>query len=586
MSLATSRGTFKVILEGRGPVTLRPSDHVATGGEGAIYHVSDLAVKIYLDPQKMKQRGVPDRIKTMASTLKYPYIMAPVGLALSERGEPVGHYLPYVEDPPVAHPLSRVFTNDFYQSEGFTGKLASKLIDRMRETVVFAHDHGALLIDPNELNWFALKVKNDPEPRIIDVDSWVIGPMPSTVSVMPSIRDWHVKHFGTESDWFSWGVVTFQVYTGIHPYKGTLDGYGRSEMEKRMQNNASVFSTGVRLNRAVRDFSCIPSPLLNWYEATFQKGERTKPPSPFDTGVTAPRAARVLRVVTSGKTGTLVFEKLLGFPLDPVVRTFPCGAALLVSGRLIDIATRRQIAIVQSPSCEVVQAGHGWLIGNYDGREATFIYVNGSDLRSEILQFRMNASRLLGYEDRMFAVAETGLTEIKFNSFGDRLVASAGQSWGIISKSTKWFGGVGVMDAMGAKFVVVPFGESSVAQMRVRELDGIQVVSAKAGNRFVSLVALDKSGAYHKIELTFDREYRAYKAWTDVVDGPELNMAILPKGVSAIINRDGELVIYVPTNGNITRVEDGQIATDMLLSNWGDRVIYVQDGEVWSVRTK
>src|SRR5271154_5011587 len=100
MSIATSRGNIQVVLEGRGPVTLRPRDHVATGGEGSIYRVSDLVVKMYLDPVKMKQRGTPDKIRKLASMLKHPYIMTPIGLAVTAAGDPVGHYLPYVEDPP------------------------------------------------------------------------------------------------------------------------------------------------------------------------------------------------------------------------------------------------------------------------------------------------------------------------------------------------------------------------------------------------------------------------------------------------------------------------------------------------------
>lgn len=586
MSTATSRGNIQVILEGRGPVTLRPNDHIATGGEGSIYRISDLVVKIYLDPKKMQQRGTPDKVRKLSALLKHPYIVTPLGLVVTANGNPVGHYLPYIEDPPIGHPLSRVFTNDFYQSEGFTNKLASKLVERMRETVLFAHDHGALLIDPNELNWFALSVRQDPEPRIIDVDSWVLGQMPPTVAVMPSIRDWHAKKFGHESDWFSWAVVTFQVYTGIHPYKGTLNGYARADMERRMKDNASVFTSGVRLNRAVRDFSCIPTPLLGWYEATFQKGERIRPPSPFDTGITTPQIARVLRTVTTGRTGMLIFEKLLGYAGDSVIRTFYCGVALLASGKLIDLSTKRQIAIVSSPACEISRVDRGWLIGSLEKREATFMYVNERDMSSELLQSRIQARRIFGYENRMFVVGDNGLTEIKSNLFGEKFIASAGQTWGVIVNSTKWFGGVGVLDAMGAKFVIAPFGDGAVAQIRARELDGIQVITAKAGNRFASFIALDKKGNYQKIEIAFDHEYRAYKVWTGIVDGPELNLAILPKGVCATIVRDGELDIFVPANGNMTRVEDKQVATDMILSNWEDRVIYIQNGEVWVVRMK
>jgi len=43
--------------------------------------------------------------------------------------------------------------------------------------------------------------------------------------------------------------------------------------------------------------------------------------------------------------------------------------------------------------------------------------------------------------------------------------------------------------------------------VRVRELDGLKVVAAKAGNRIVSVIAADKSGAYRKFEFTFAANY-------------------------------------------------------------------------------
>jgi hypothetical protein len=153
--------------------------------------------------------------------------------------------------------------------------------------------------------------------------------------------------------------------------------------------------------------------------------------------------------------------------------------------------------------------------------------------------------------------------------------------------STKWFQGVGVMDAMGAKYVITPFGEESVVQERIRELDQLRTVTAKSGNRFISLIGVDRSGVYHKVEITFDRDYKSHKVWVAETDGPELNLAILPKVVCATIVKDGELDIFVPVkNQDINRVEDKGIGTDMILSNWEDRVVYIQNGAVWSLRMK
>lgn len=571
---------ISVVLEGKGPVTLRDSNYVASGGEGTIYKVSDVVVKIYHEPEKARQRGMPDKIKLLAG-LKHPYVSSPKGLVTKPNGDLLGHYLPYVD----GHPLSRVFTNDFWLKEGFTNRHASTLVDRMRDVFSFAHQNKAVLVDANELNWFTLFGGSDPEPRVIDVDSWSVGRWPATV-IMPSIRDWHSKTFNEHTDWFTWGIVTFQIYTGLHPYKGTLDGFDRGDLEGRMKANASVFSKGVRLNRAVRDFSTIPNSLLGWYEATFQNGERHNPPSPFDTSVVTPRAAQVLRMVTTGRTGLLVFEKLVGIPSDPAVKTFHCGTVLLSSGRLIDLATKREICTIASRSCEVVRCGNGWFVAEMQNREIYFRYVEESGLKLTELSLRLNGHSLVSFENRLFVVTDAGLSEVKLTLL-NKPIASLGKTWGAMLHSTKWFQGVGVMDAMGAKYVITPFGEESVIQERIRELDRLRVVAAKCGNRFISLIGVDKSGVYHKVEITFDREYKSHKVWVAKTDGPELNIAILPKGVCATIVKDGELDIFVPIkNQDINRVEDKGVGTDMILSNWEDRVIYIQDGAVWSLKMK
>jgi hypothetical protein len=570
---------IQVVLEGKGHVTLRDSNYVATGGEGKIYKISDSVVKIYHKPDVAKKRDMPEKIRLL-SKLRHPYVSSPTGLVTTPAGDCVGHYLPFVD----GHALPLVFTNDFWKTQKFENKHASTLVARMREIVSFAHQNKALMVDANELNYFALFSGSDPEPRVIDVDSWAIGKWPATV-IMPSIRDWHAKSFDEKTDWFAWGIVTFQVYTGLHPYKGTLDGFDRGDLEGRMKANASVFSTGVRLNRAVREFSTIPSALLNWYEATFQNGERVEPPSPFDTGITAPKAARTMRVVTVGRS-QLVFEKIYDSVQDPALRVFHCGVAILTSGKLIDISTKRQIGDTVSTSCEIVKVQGGWLVAELNQRTATVRYIEEGSFKSTDMSLKLTGYNLVSYENRLFVVMEAGLTELTFH-FGSKPIVSASiNPLGAMLNSTKWFQGVGVMDAMGAMYLITPYGDSFGTHIRVRELDGLKIVTAKAGNRFVSLIGVDKTGVYKKIEVTLDRDYKSYTIWAGDTDGPELNIAILPKGVCATIVRDGEVNIFVPVNGQMTRIEDSQIGTDMLLANWLNKVVYIQNGAVWSLSMK
>ena len=575
------RGSQKVVLDGRGPLTIREADHIHTGGEGAIYRAKDTVIKIYLDPEKMQRDGMPEKIRMLAS-LRHPYIVVPEGVVLDpDSHKPIGLYLPFTH----GEHLPPLFTNTFRTREGFGDDGAKCLAERMRETIAFVHDHKALMIDPNPVNWMVImKTIHDPEPRAIDVDSWTIGRW-HTHTTMPSIHDWHTSGFTEMSDWFSWGVVTFELLTGIHPYRGTLVGYKRGDFEARMKDNASVFAPGVQLNTNVRDFSCIPSTLLHWYQAVFQQGERNVPPSVFAKTIAMAQAIRTTRIVTTA-SGALVFERLLSNAQANAVRIWPCGAVLLENGIVMDLKSGRMLGTLQSRNGEVVRVKEGWLFADWVGGLLHFFHVDERTLTIQPLSLVLIGHALVRYENRLFVVTETELVELEL-LYAGRAILSIGKRTPVLQpKSTYWSGGVGIQDALGAVFLVTPFGDSSCISVRVRELDGLRPISAKAGNRFVAVVAVDKTGAYRKLEFWFSHDYASYTVWEGKTDNPDLNMSILPRGVCATVVKDGELTIFVPSNGQVNRVADKTIATRMELATWENQVVYLLDGQVWSVRMK
>lgn len=576
--MALARRNINVRLSGRGPITIRPSDHVATGGEGEIFRASNTVIKLYTDPRKMMNDEMREKIELL-SLIKHKFIVAPKGLALDDSGRPIGYYMDYVD----GEPFPRVFTNDFRQRECFGDQKASVLVDRMREAVQFAHGQKAILADANELNWLMVINANNPEPRVIDVDSWQVGRWPAKV-IMPSIKDWHSVRFSELTDWFAWGIVSFQVYVGIHPYKGTLDGFERGDLEGRMKANASVFSSGIKLNRAVRNFSVVPSRLLDWYAETFQNGRRSTPPSPFDKGLTVSPVVLTKHAVVSGG-GLLICDKIFSAKNDKAIRVFPCGVVLLESGRLVDLYSKREIGKAKSNKCEMVLTEKGWLKTDHDSSGIIFSLINPVNFEETGLAISIDIRKIVRYENRIFALGESGLTEMVLVG-GTKPILSGGNTWGVMVNATIWFDGIGVQDAMGASYIIAPFGENSCAQMRVRELDGLRPVNAKAGHRFVSIVAVDKNGQYQKFEFSFNETYSSYRLWHGMTDDPDINIAILPKGVCATIVRDGELDIFVHATGNMTKIQDKQVSTEMTLANIGDKVVYIYEGEVWSARIK
>jgi len=571
---------LRVTLEGHGPIQLTQNDYVASGGEGTVYRKGGSVIKIYHDADRMRRERLPDKI-ALLTRIRHSYIVSPKGLVLDANGDPIGLHMDHVD----GEPLPRIFTNAFRARASFTDDDGSALVDRMRETVRAAHGSGAVMVDGNEFNWLAQigGHSRKPEPRVIDVDSWAIGRWPASV-IMPSIMDHHSRGFSQLTDWFAWGIVTFQVYAGIHPYKGTLSGYGPGDLERRMKANASVFSNGVGLNAAVRNFRNIPGRLLDWYVATFQHGERTVPPSPFESGVTTARIAQV-KIATASAAGLVIHEKLFGESGDRAIRIFPGGTALLRSGRVIDLALRREITQGAGSDTEIITTDEGWLLADMRGTAVSARFIDRDTLTEHVLTIPVRGRRLFRSNDRLFIVTERGLTELRVMSLGKPVLA-AGNTWGALPNSTRWFENVGIQDASGASYLIAPFGTEACAQIRVRELDGLVPVDAKAGHRFVAVVASDRSGSYHKLEFRFDEEYGSYKFWKEPTDRTELNLAILPRGICASIEKDGELALFVPSTRVTKLVADRTVTTDMLLDRWGEKVTYLKDGAVWQVRMK
>jgi hypothetical protein len=571
------KGNLNVTLVGRGPLVLRESNYVTSGGEGAIYVAGNTVIKIYADKRKMVRDGMAEKIRAL-SAIKHPSIVAPAGIVTDDKSsDPIGFHMPLVS----GEPLPRAFTADFRARTGFADAAAAGVAHVMWDATRCAHDHGAVMVDANEFNW--LLDDRHFFPRVIDVDSWAIARWPATV-IMPSIRDWRAKSFDAMTDWFSWGIVAFQVFTGIHPYKGRLDGYKPGDLERRMRDGASVFAPGVRLPQSARDPSRIPGPLLDWFRDEFQDGGRSAPPDPLDVSKKAPTAAKVMRTVVGDASG-LVHEKVFA-AIRPVVRVWPCGAALLDNGEVVDMAGRDGPRIGGlGPGGEVVRADGGWLLAHCSAGKASLWW----SARGEFAPINLDlaARALFRSGDRLFVVTESELVEVaaRGTSSGPP-VAMIGQRWGVRPNATRWFDGVAVQDVLGAAFLVLPT-KAGIIQARATELDGLTPIAGVGSDRFACIVASDRTGAYRRVEFAFDASGSPAKApWIGPNDGPDLNMVAMPSGAVATVVEDGEIVIFVPANGNVRKVQDAGIATNVRLSRWGTKVVYLCDGAVWWVRTK
>jgi hypothetical protein len=541
--------TVKVRIPGKGNVTLTSKDYLATGGEGTVYVKSGLVYKLYLDPVAARARGIEEKVKLLAQ-VRHPYVVSPLGVLENDKQEVVGFYM---EEAPGV-PLVKTFTNAWRDPNGFGLKESLALVENMRKALCFVHQAGAVTVDANEMNYLAHGV----EPRLLDVDSWQIGRFKAS-AVMPSIRDPHAKVFDEGSDWFAWAVVTFQVLTGIHPYKGTHPSFKRGDLAARMAANVSVLDPTVSTNAGVRDFSDIPGHLLDWYRDVFQAGRREAPPS-----VTAPTArkspSRKKAAQTSPSRG-LNYEMLLELP-GRLRMLLPGGFAILETAERVLFDLQRRVvlegappdavAAVLSHRAAVLRTASATVLAQLtsSGIRATTLRgprepVPPSTAQQQELPFL--ASELRAWDGRLFALSrdsETGLSELQVDALGGQTLLSIKGSWPFLARSARIFGSMAVFDALGAPYLVLPLKDSVYVE-RCPSLRGHEVLDALALSPDRALViALKKNdGQLYRMTLARQVDGSFGTAIATLTDMPKLNAALSEKGLLLCHGEQSELLL-------------------------------------------
>lgn len=568
-------GNAHIELVGRGEVTIRPSNYVATGGEGSVYRLNDTIVKLYTDPTRMLVNDFGEKLKLLSS-IKHNQIVAPAG-TVKKSGREIGYYMPYV----AGEPLSRMFTNDFIVRNSITNNDTVEVVRSMREIILVAHKHNAVLTDANELNWLVeLRKNKNPLPYVIDVDSWSIGRWKGAV-IMPSIRDYHTMAFNEQSDWFAWGVVTFQLFTGVHPYKGVLNGFERGNLEARMRANASVFAPGVKLSHAVRDFALIPRGLARWYEEVFQQGKRLPPPEVFDVVSLQGTVGKIYRVVTQA-TGRLTYTKLYDSGNSGIVNIFPSGVLARSDGVLVDIDSKKELGTFHSKHVELVEVDDGYIIADFENGNPLCTYVERKTGRKEVVSLPFEIKKFVRVNDRLFGVHDKGLMELIFHVF-KKVIASVKATWNALPQSTDWLSGFGLQNALGAMYLIYPYGDDMCAHIRMCELDDVTVIQGVRGHQSFSFVGVTKTGDMMRYDMHFSKDYKSYVVSTTLVDVSDISQVTLVKGVCVEITDDGKLEARGEGNKNVTVVEDKSIFLDGKLYQKRNTVLYVRKGEVWSI---
>ena len=520
-------------------VRLTQAEFKAQGGEGAVYVAGETAYKVYADPAKM----IPvAKIKEL-SALDLPNIARPLDVLLDAGRTPVGYAMRSV---PGGAALCSTFTPAFKQRTGLTPDKVLSLVKQLQDGVAYVHSKGVLIVDLNEMNFLVDQAFK--QIYFIDVDSYQTPQFPAT-ALMESVRDRQASGWNTGTDWFSFAVVSFQMFVGIHPFKGSHPSV--KTLDERMQQNVSVFNTSVSLPGVCPPLSVIPPAYSDWYRAVFEEGERSAPPSAAGVVVGIYAALAPLPAAS----GQFVVTKWREFvPEAGVIGVTP--------------QTRSRVRATLE-----------------NGQVTLFDLA-----RQKALPFALAAELIIASGGRVYAKQGGSLLEVSFieTPTQTQIWASAKVVGTVLEHATQLFEGVALQSLIGAWYASLLPETGHCYQIRLPELDGFQVVHAKFEGGVLMVVAA-KAGRFQKLIFRFAGDYCTYdvRVIADLATYG-INFIVLDSGLCLHLSGEGDLEVFPAKMGAsaLKTFTDPALGGDCLLMKDGSQALFARGNALYRLAMK
>lgn len=557
---------MKVFVKGKSKaIELNNADFLAQGGEGKIYVKNDTVYKI-CEAGKM----IPEGKFTELSVLTDSHIVRPEQILVDAKNVNVGYSMKYLKD---TYTLCQLFTKAFRIRNAIKPDTVLDLVRQMQKTISEVHSHDILIVDLNEFNFLVDDKFKD--VYFIDVNSYQTPHYPA-MAIMDSIRDRHNNKFSKLTDWFSFGIISFQMFIGIHPYKGKHPKY--NDLDARMQNNVSVFDKAVGYPvAACQPFTVIPDAYLQWFKAIFDKGERIAPPHDL---VTVVHVAVVPTVkVVGGKS--LAIDKLHEFPNPIMGYYYSAGREVFVTSKKIFVDKRDYDSPIEKVFMGFTRSNQpiaAWIESGY---------VKLKDVANNVdIPFTCSGTKIMDFNGRIYVQNGMNIIEIQFTEMKNKILASSHIVANVLEQSTRFFSGVIVQNLFDAYYVSIFPESKQCQQIALRELDGLRVIDAKYENKFLMVVAVDKKGHYNRFTFHFKDDYKSYEVSEKKnVTYTGLNFTVLDNGICVHIDEDENIELFNKLS-NAKSVTDDVISQDMMLCHKGAQVMFTKENAIYSMSMK
>lgn len=539
-------------------ITLSSSDFVQQGGEGAVYVKGKVAYKVYHNPGHMIPLGKMHEL----GKLTLPNIIKPEQVLADASGRPVGYTMRAV---PNSWNMQQLFPPVFRAREGLTAIQVTDLIEKLRLGTEHVHRARVLIVDLNELNF--LVSRDFRELYFIDVNSYQTPGYPAT-AIMDSIRDRFMKRPTEGSDWFSFAVITFQLFTGMHPFRGKHPSL-KDDLDARMRAQISVLDPSVKVPPSCLPFTVIPDDYRLWYERVFHHGDRSAPPPVHGAPII------VVPAIRQRSGDFIVLTEYAMLPSDVI--DFYGGDAVCASGIY---SGGKLTACLRFGGRIGVTPKHRRKVVARLGQAGLEIYDTAT--QSDIAP-PAGAEAMMQVGGRLYVKNGQSIYEVTFTELPNRTLASMEPVGNVMERATQLFDGVAVQQMVGSCFLSVFPETRTCHQVRVSELDAVRVLDAKF-ERGVAVLTGQEKGVFRRYVVRFSKDYQQYDLRvSDAEPGCTANFTVLDKGMVVSIIADEQLEVFLSKVGSkdVKIVKDSGIDVAMRLYSMGDTVYCNKAGTIW-----
>lgn len=536
-------------------ISLTKNNFLSSGGEGNVHVKDNFAYKIYHDPKKC----IPEAKVLELSKLDRSEILAPKFPVKNENGKNIGFAMPYVSD---TEYLVKLFNKGYRNKNNITPETIKNLVEYLRELLIFIHSKEVLVVDYNPLNF--LVSKDYKKPFHIDVDSYKTKSYPAT-AIMESIRDPKTisNTFSKNSDWFSWGVVCFELYMGCHPFKGRHPDYNIKDWLQMLKNGVSVFNKKSKLPPATQDWSVVPKAHLKWFESVFEHGERKSPPAADYIEITTGKIKP--KIISGNESFKLELLQEFNSEIKKVAYDFGNQYVLTkesfyCNGKKYNLALNSNTNIKR----DFLFLNNEPYIVELDKTQAKISIFNVSKSKT----CEISAKDFFVYDDKIFIPKAGSLYEIQLSSLQKLIPLNqqrANLFWnhelfdGCVIEYWPFDDGKKIYNTVN---IIYP-SKTGCRKIQLKELAGLKIFEVKYTNDFAVLI-VEKSGNYFRAVFCFNID-GTYSYRSEKVDLEDFDFTVLEKGVCVAKNSQN-LEIFLD-NSKVRVLKSPLNSDDLLFSD-------------------